>query len=778
MTTQAFSRSGLSLPGESGAFSLKLERTGATALGQKELDQLALELEGQESELRALHEQIERDARGRTVARGLPAYRSADPVSSLDRARELLARREYDVAFVGNFSCGKSTLVNALLGEPRFLPTDQTECTLAIARVGPPHPERGEGIEVELWSEAEALANVVANARYRDELGDAAQKLAARSGASGRNGLDPERARRLLVDFATDEKRDPVKRDEVRAFLAELDARKRDGTLAGSRRIWAPLADRGRWLSKQQGGVGPLLLVKEVRLFRENPMFVERGLRIVDLPGTNAVSQAVEEKIDEFLRRADVVVAVTGPEGFTRDDRAMLERFQRFNLGAASRVLFCMNRMDLLDPKNLKSAEVFRSYFRKNFVEVVEGARLRADRVFFVSALWVELEGTRDRTADEQSRRTQVELALSEGRRFLEAMKNLDPESRRLLQSLYDDGGVAGLRAELLRFLERDVRRERLKEVGLQLKAVRDRLAALLEPERASLGDVTLEGASAREVRDQLEKLAQAARRRLLKAARDLEGAGQAALGDAKARLSRAVQEWAHDPTKLDLEELRRDRPGSDGPELAGAAVERARGALATLAVELVVQALAPAVRSVLDVARAEAGIDALLELFDQDLAARRSRRRFAEHFRERHARVLEDVALVVRQRAREESWCLATVPVNVRVPPQLGDQAEVELRDRLGRAFALLGDALLDVLAPVLGRHAEEMVRDHADRVRDLVASDLADECRRLDVGLPRALLDAADPERARKLTLATYLERYDRVSKQAGIVDRQLGA
>jgi hypothetical protein len=137
---------------------------------------------------------------------------------------------------------------------------------------------------------------------------------------------------------------------------------------------------------------------------------------------------------------------------------------------------------------------------------------------------------------------------------------------------------------------------------------------------------------------------------------------------------------------------------------------------------------------------------------------------------------LLEDLALVVRLRAREESWRLATVSVSVRVPAILLESAEAELRDRLARAFTLLGDALLDALAPVLGRHAEEMVRDHADGIRDLMAQELADECRRLDVALPRALLDAADPERARKLTLASWLERFDRAARQAASIERPL--
>ncbi len=763
MTTSTYSRSTFE-PG-SGAYM----RPGADrSLGPKELDRLEEELRALEAELRALHEQMEKDARGRQVARGMTQYRSADPISYLDRARELLTRRDYDVAFVGNFSCGKSTLINAVLAEPRFLPTDQTECTLAIARVGPPHPERGEGIEVEFFTEQEALQNVLANNRYRDDFGEPARKLS--------RAFDADRAQKLLQDFANDEKNDPPKREEIRAFLDELDLRRRDGSLQGNRKIWAPLSERSRFLSKQGGGIGPILLVKEVRLYRENPLFVERGVRVVDLPGTNAVSAAVEEKIDEFLRRADVVIGVTGPEGFTRDERTMLERFQKFNIGAANRVMFVMNRMDLLDPKNLISAEAFRSYFRKNFVEVVEGARLRADRIFFGSALWVELEITRDRTVDEESRHHQVEVALGEGRRFLEQMKGLDPELKRMLQSLYEEGGIPTFRAELLRFLERDVRRERLREVALQLRAVRERMSQLLEPERPSLGEVTIEGASAREVRDHLEKLAQGARRRLLRVARDLPGFTQQALGDTKVQLAKELHDWAMDPEKLDLEDVRRERPGADGPELARMAVERGRNACAWVLVELVEQALSPAAATALDQARDESGLGPLLQLFDEEMAPKKPRRKFAESFKTQHDRLKEDFALIARTRAREEAWRLADVPVTVRVATRLGEAGEKELREKLARAFATLGDALLDGLAPILGRHAEEQTREHAEKVRDLVAGQLADECRRLDVALPRALLDAADPERARKLTLATYLERLDRITRQAATVEKPL--
>src|SRR5581483_8329484 len=230
-------------------------------------------------------------------------------------------------------------------------------------------------------------------------------------------------------------------------------------------------------------------------------------------------------------------------------------------------------------------------------------------------------------------------------------------------------------------------------------------------------------------------------------------------------RSAKALQTWALDPEKLDLEDARRERPGADGPELARLAVERGRLACAGLVVELVEQALAPVAGAALDQARDESGLGPLLQLFDDELGSKRARKKFGETFKGQHDRLKEDVALVARTRAREEAWRLADVPVTVRVAQRLGETGEKELREKVARAFATLGDALLDALAPVLGRHSEELAREHAEKVRDLVAGQLADECRRLDVALPRALLDAADPERARKLTLATYLERLDRI-------------
>src|SRR5581483_3052048 len=101
-TTSSFPRPVLEA-GTTGTFPLMKNLVGAP-LGQKELDTLEEGLRAHEAELRALHEQVEKDSRGRHIARAIVAYRAADVLTNLDRARELLARRDYDVAFVGNFS--------------------------------------------------------------------------------------------------------------------------------------------------------------------------------------------------------------------------------------------------------------------------------------------------------------------------------------------------------------------------------------------------------------------------------------------------------------------------------------------------------------------------------------------------------------------------------------------------------------------------------------------------------------------------------------------------
>jgi hypothetical protein len=77
------------------------------------------------------------------ICRRYSDYLTVSPGSYLDRAGDLLGKSYYRVAFCGPFSCGKSTLINALLKDPSLLPSAAGECTLSITNLAKPRPGKG-----------------------------------------------------------------------------------------------------------------------------------------------------------------------------------------------------------------------------------------------------------------------------------------------------------------------------------------------------------------------------------------------------------------------------------------------------------------------------------------------------------------------------------------------------------------------------------------------------------------------------------------------------------
>jgi len=165
-----------------------------------------------------------------------------------------------------------------------------------------------------------------------------------------------------------------------------------------------------------------------------------------------------------------------------------------------------------------------------------------------------------------------------------------------------------------------------------------------------------------------------------------------------------------------------------------------------------------------------------LLELFDEELQSRRRARRKVPA-----SSIGAPRALARGSRPSSRSCARAEGELaacdrgrDVRVPARLADAAEPSCGPSRPR-LALLGEALSTSWRRSSGVTPRRWSATTPSASATLVASDLADECRRLDVALPRALLDAADPERARKLTLASYLERLRRAGRHAAAVERR---
>ena len=80
-----------------------------------------------------------------TILDGLDDVGPADAAAnrSIRAARDRLARVEASVTFIGQVKSGKTTLVNAMIGEPDLLPADVNPWTSVVtsAHLGPPPPD-------------------------------------------------------------------------------------------------------------------------------------------------------------------------------------------------------------------------------------------------------------------------------------------------------------------------------------------------------------------------------------------------------------------------------------------------------------------------------------------------------------------------------------------------------------------------------------------------------------------------------------------------------------
>ena len=293
--------------------------------------------------LRGLDERVHEHHRGdNEICARYADYLAVSPDSYLDRAGELLGKDFYRVAFCGPFSCGKSTLINAVLEEAGLLPSAAGECTLSITNLAKPKPGKGEQVEVLYFTKEEALRNIFTNIRYSPLFGDEADRVLKEF--SVQRGLvvineetETSGKGRCEVDLSVNEL--AKRRVELKEFLEQL-KEKEDQNKLGSVVYDAIQAAKNYLTTDLDGrGMGHLLLIQMVNIFRENPMFARDGIQIIDLPGTDSINERQRELTHSYLHEADVVINVLEPRGFTAASTS------RFSSRAESRCLcHCIER--------------------------------------------------------------------------------------------------------------------------------------------------------------------------------------------------------------------------------------------------------------------------------------------------------------------------------------------------------------------------------------------------------------------------------------------------
>jgi len=443
-----------------------------------------------EGEMKSLHEVLGKlydiivnDHKDEIICTGYTNFMNTSPKARLDEVGKKLRRQVYNVGFAGIFSVGKSTLINALLDEPEFLPEALEPCTMSITLIGNPDPGTPERVEVKYYTKEQALRNVFDNFRYRDVAEKVKEQVLQSFSAETAENAIREMIRELKENQG--EYQNALQRaeelEEFLQYLHDADISRRLGT------VWVDnIENASTYLTRDKNlkGMGHLLLIEQVTVFKDNPLFTRHGVRIIDLPGTDDVNERQRQLTYQYLSEADAVVLMIQPRGFEAEAVRIRDELSRYNKEVRDKMFTVINMFDLLTTEQLEP-EAFRRWAREIVNTMVGHLGLDIEKFYLTSALYYKLlqkerQGTLTPEEKEQLERMRADM---KNKVDTVSHKPLEPMWQTRVRNCFTDGGVPALRQALMNYLEKDIRIARLKEVYFFLKDVYDAFRIMLEPE-------------------------------------------------------------------------------------------------------------------------------------------------------------------------------------------------------------------------------------------------------------------------------------------------------
>lgn len=290
-----------------------------------------------------------------------PLTASADAM--LGRANRLRDSR-FTIALFGAFSAGKSSLANALLGEP-VLPVSPNPTTAAINRLVPPTAEHEHGTALVVMKSYDAI---IEDLRY---------SLALLGEDASESALPNASAIMLAIDMLTP--------DAIHAG-----GRPHYSFLRAARKGWdAHEALLGTEISVSQDEYEKFVaeesrscFVSEIALHYDCPL-TRQGIVLVDTPGADSVNARHTGVAFNYIKNADAVLFVTYyNHAFSQADRQFLMQLGRvkdqFEL---DKMFFLVNAADLA--ADAEELEGVLSHVETNLLQ----HGIRNPRLFPVSSL-------------------------------------------------------------------------------------------------------------------------------------------------------------------------------------------------------------------------------------------------------------------------------------------------------------------------------------------------------------------------------------------------------
>ncbi|MFH1707403.1 MAG: dynamin family protein [Planctomycetota bacterium] len=437
------------------------------------------------TELTTLKDTMTEDGLAKPVLAAFPDYQKENPGVMLNRAERRIAKKGYNICLAGGFSGGKSSIINSLLEEPTLLATEAGECTMSVTFIAAPERGEGEHVAVRYFSKEDALKNVIQNSRYVAVFGAKAEELIADAAEDKIVAAIKENAGKLASATDTEDRKRGAELKEFLEYMNKYADRL-------GKEFTDEVKNSGLYLTtdKHSQGLGHLMLIESVAIYRNNRMFVENGIRVVDLPGTDSPNERQKELTHQAMADADVVLLTLEPKGFKMADVLIGKELGKHYGKIRNKVFIVVNKFDTLDSAALTKDQIEKLY-KGQMMEQIIKAGFNPERVYFTSAKYALLHTIQ--AAGKISKMEKTELKAMhdsmDGK-----LKNIDraimPEIIEKMEYCYKDGGINFLRDDLLKYLESEVQKERLADIYTDLKAVYDITASVLTPERGKIKDL------------------------------------------------------------------------------------------------------------------------------------------------------------------------------------------------------------------------------------------------------------------------------------------------
>ncbi|MFC4809434.1 dynamin family protein, partial [Paenibacillus sp. GCM10023250] len=311
-------------------------------------------------------EAAERLSRAAALLAPHPAL--AATVAGMREKAERLRSSRFTIALFGAFSAGKSSLANALLGEP-VLPVSPNPTTAAVNRIVPPAADRPHG-----------TASVVMKAREAmlDDLRYSLGLLGEETGKLSEDGL-LQAIRKLSPDGVH-----AGGRPHYSFLKAAAKGWAEHASLLGQR-FAVSGEDYRRYVAEESRSC----FVSEIELHHANPLTAQ-GIVLVDTPGADSVNARHTGVAFNYIKNADAILFVTYyNHAFSQADRQFLMQLGRvkdqFEL---DKMFFLVNAADLAASR--EELEGVLAHVERN----LQQHGIRFPRMFPVSSLQA-LDGKR-----------------------------------------------------------------------------------------------------------------------------------------------------------------------------------------------------------------------------------------------------------------------------------------------------------------------------------------------------------------------------------------------